>query len=117
MHTSLLLMLNGSPAFPYILGSNYYSLPVDSNYNADLTQDDLPSYAKRLKQGMPTNGGNTVLRVNKTTTGSISALKVDDSPASFKVGNRFIVNDNGTEGGGAAAIVAEVTGKDVVSQV
>ena len=107
---------NGSPAFPYILGSNYYSLPVDSNYNADLSQDDLPSYAKRLRTpGMPTNGGNTVLRVNKTTTGSISALKVDDSPASFKVGNRFIVNDNGTEGGGAAAIVAEVTGKEVTS--
>ena len=40
---------------------------------------------------------------------------MDDSPASFKVGNRFIVNDNGTEGGGAAAIVAEVTGKEVTS--
>ena len=108
--------VNGDPAFPYILGSNYYSLPVDSNYNADLSQDDLPRYAKRLKTaGMPTNGGNTVLKINKTTSGSISALKVEDSPASFKVGNRFIVNDNGTEGSGAAAIVAEVTGKEVTS--
>ena len=107
---------NGDPAFPYILGSNYYSLPVDSNYNADLSQDDLPKYAKRLKtEGMPTNGGNTVLRINKTTSGSISALKVDDSPASFKVGNRFVVNDTGTEGSGAAAIVSEVSGKTVTS--
>jgi len=108
--------INGNPAFPYILGSNYYSLPVDSNYNADLSQDDLPKYAKRLKTpGMPTNGGNTVLKINKTTTGSISSLKVDDSPDSFKVGNRFIVNNNGTEGSGAAAIVAEVTGKTITS--
>ena len=108
--------INGDPAFPYILGSNYYSLPVDSNYNADLTQDDLPKYAKRLKTlGMPTNGGNTVLKINKTTSGSVSSLKVEDSPASFKVGNSFIVNDNETEGSGASAIVAEVTGKTVTS--
>lgn len=108
--------VNGDPAFPYILGSNYYSLPVDSNYNADLSQDDLPKYARRLKTlGMPRNGGNTVLKINKTTSGSISALKVEDSPASFKVGNRFIVSDKGTEGSGAAAIVAEVTGKQVTS--
>ena len=108
--------VNGDPAFPYILGSNYYSLPVDSNYNADLSQDDLPKYAKRLKTaGMPSNGGNTVLKINKTTSGSVSSLKVENSPESFKVGNRFVVNDNGTEGSGAAAIVAEVTGKEVTS--
>ena len=108
--------INGDPAFPYILGSNYYSLPVDSNYNADLSQDDLPKYAKRLKTlGMPSNGGNTILKINKTTSGSISALNVEDSPASFKVGNKFIINDTGTEGSGAAAIVAEVTGKTVTS--
>ena len=108
--------VDGNPAFPYILGSNYYSLPVDSNYNADLSQDDLPKYAKRLKTaGMPSNGGNTVLKINKTTSGSVSALNVEDSPASFKVGNRFVVNNTGTEGSGAAAIVAEVTGKTVTS--
>lgn len=108
--------VNGDPAFPYILGSNYYSLPVDSNYNADLSQDDIPKYAKRLKtDGIPNNGGNTVLKINKTTSGSISELKVDSSPEFFKVGNRFIVNDTGTEGSGAAATVAEVTGKQITS--
>ncbi|QPB08289.1 structural protein [Synechococcus phage S-H9-2] len=107
---------NGAPKFPYILGKNFYSLPVDSNYNADLSQDDIPFYAKRLRTSdISKNGGNVVFQVNKTSKGSVSSLDIEESPASFKVGNRFIVSDSGSEGSGAAAVVAEVTGKNVTS--
>ena len=107
---------NGAPKFPYILGKNFYSLPVDSNYNADLSQDDIPFSVKRLRTSDIDNNGNNVLfQVNKTSKGSVSSLDIEESPASFKVGNRFIVSDLGSEGSGASAVVAEVTGKDVTS--
>ena len=107
---------SGAPAFPYILGKNFYSLPVDSNYNADLSQDDIPFSAKRLRTSdIANNGDNVVFQVNKTSKGSVSSLDIEESPESFKVGNRFIVSDSGTEGSGASAIVSEVTGKNVTS--
>ena len=50
-----------NPVFPYILGKNFYSLPVDSNYNSNLSQDDIPVNARRLSvAGITPNGGNVV---------------------------------------------------------
>ena len=107
---------DGDPAFPYILGQRFYSLPVDSNYNADLSQEDLPSTAQRLRTpGMPRNGDNTLLQINKTIEGGVNGLDIVSSPETFKVGNTFVVNDIGTEGSGAAATVTSVTGKTVSS--
>jgi len=103
------------PVFPYILGKCYYSLPVDSNYNADLTQEDIPGFVKRLKQGDAINGGNTLLKVQTTISGNVSGIDIVDSPATFKVNNDFIVNDVGTEGTDAAAKVASVTGQNILS--
>ena len=97
--------VNGDPAFPYIVGDNFYSLPVDSNYNADLTQDDLPAKAERYRTlGMQTNGEDSLLTIEEVLTGNIETLDIVDSPAQFKVGNRFQVSDVGTEGSGAARI-------------
>ena len=108
--------VNGDPAFPYIVGDNFYSLPVDSNYNADLTQDDLPAKAERYRTpGMQTNGEDSLLTIEEVLTGNIETLDVVDSPAQFKVGNRFQVSDVGTEGSGAAAYVSAVTGKRILS--
>ena len=107
---------NGIPAYPYILGQNFYSLPVDSNYNADLTQDDLPAKAKRLRtSSIESNGSESILKVNKTIAGSVNNLNIEDSPATFKVGNRFIIEDSDTEGSGASAIIASVEGKTITS--
>ncbi|AMO43110.1 structural protein [Cyanophage S-RIM32] len=107
---------SNNPKFPYILGSNFYSLPVDSNYNADLSQDDIPKSVKRLRTvDTLKNGGNSIIRVDKTSSGSVTSLDVEDSPNTFKVGNAFVVSDVGTEGSGAGAIVSEVTGKPVSS--
>ena len=33
---------NQVPQYPYIIGENFYSLPVDSNYNSNINQDDIP---------------------------------------------------------------------------
>uniref|UniRef100_UPI001CBEB767 YHYH protein n=1 Tax=Acinetobacter baumannii TaxID=470 RepID=UPI001CBEB767 len=48
---------NQVPQYPYILGENFYSLPVDSNYNSDINQNDIPKASRRLfTPGMQGNG-------------------------------------------------------------
>lgn len=107
---------NDNPAFPYILGRSYYSLPVDSNYNADLTQEDIPGFVQRLKTtSNAVNGGDVICKVNSTLDGNVSGVNIIDSPDTFRVNNDFIVNNDNTEGGDAAAKVSSVTGKNVTS--
>ena len=106
----------GNPTFPYLVGEKYYSLPVDSNYNSDLSQENLPTNVKRLKtaDGL-VNGSNTILKINSVSNGNVDGVDVVTSPDSFKVGNKFITNDKGSNGFGASAFVREVTGKTVNS--
>jgi len=106
----------GNPAFPYLVGEKFYSLPVDSNYNSDLSQANLPTNVKRLKteDGL-VNGSNTILKINSVSNGNVDGVDVIESPDSFKVGNKFITNDKGSNGFGASAFVKEVTGKTVNS--
>ena len=33
-----------TPVYPYILGENFYSLPVRSNYESKVTQQSIPSH-------------------------------------------------------------------------
>lgn len=37
---------NQVPQFPYFIGENFYSLPVDSNYNSNINQNDIPKIQK-----------------------------------------------------------------------
>ena len=107
---------DGNPAFPYILGRSYYSLPVDSNYNADLTQEDIPGFVQRLKvTSDAVNGGDVICQINSTLDGNVSGVNIIDSPDTFRVNNDFIVNDYSTEGRDAAAKVSSVIGKNVTS--
>lgn len=104
------------PVFPYIIGENYYSLPVDSNYNSLISQDDLPNNVKRLKSAnLNYNGSGVIASIEDVTNGSISSIDIKDSPKSFNVGNKLVFNNLGTGGSGASAFVSEVTGENVSS--
>lgn len=104
------------PIFPYILGENYYSLPLDSNYNSEISQDDIPFSANRLRtSGIDKNGDLTIARIEETTRGSVSSADILRSVPNFSVGSKVFVNDSNTEGSGAAAQVAEVKGRQVSS--
>jgi hypothetical protein len=105
-----------NPTFPYILGNNFYSLPVDSNYNADLTQDDLPTKAERYRiPGMDGNGSQSMLTIAETLSGNVETLSILNSTDQFKVGGKFQVSDVRTDGSGASAFVSSVVGKDILS--
>lgn len=104
------------PAFPYIIGENYYSLPIDSNYNSEISQDDIPVNAKRLRTtGISNNGELALAKIDDVKRGSINSVSIFDSTDNFSVGSSLIVDDSDTGGFGAQAEVSSVKGRNVVS--
>ena len=107
---------NDNPEFPYIVGENYYSLPVDSNYNSFISQDDLPNNVKRLRTSqLNLNGGGVVATIDEVISGSITSVTVVDSPKSFNVGAQVVFNNSGSNGQGASSFVSSVQGENVAS--
>ena len=104
----------GEPAFPYILGENFYSLPVDSNYNSKISQDDIPLDVKALRTSVSENNGRNFLgSINDVKSGNISSTFVESSRDYFSPGNQVFLDESGTNGFGAVINVEKVTGKEV----
>jgi hypothetical protein len=104
----------GASVFPYVLGKNYYSLPVDSNYNSNISQNDVPVNSRRLRTAsIESNGSNTLVKINNVSPGNVSGIDIQDSVNTFKVGSFVRVDDTNTGGQGATALVSEVKGISV----
>ena len=102
------------PQFPYILGANFYSLPVDSNYNSDINQNDIPKNAKRYNvAGMPRNGEGLIASISDVSSGTIDNIDVVRSSSNFSVNSKVYFNNQGTEGSEVEANVSSVKGKGV----
>ena len=107
---------NGDPLFPYIVGKCYYSLPLDSNYNSPMNQDDLPVSANRLRTSdISKNGVQAVAKIEDVTRGTVSSATIVSSGSNFSVGGRLVIDDSNTEGSGAAGEIESVKGKTVSS--
>ena len=107
---------SGDPRFPYILGKNYYSLPLDSNYNSNISQDDLPVGANRLRtSGISKNGVKTLARVKDVTRGTVSSASIVSSGSNFSVGGKLVIDNTDTDGSDAAGEVESVKGRTVSS--
>ena len=105
---------NEAPVFPYILGVNYYSLPVDSNYNSNISQDDIPTNLKALRTGnTEKNGTGFSGLVRDINVGNVDTVTVEDSTHNFSPGNTVHVNNANTSGEGSVLEVKTVTGKTV----
>ena len=105
---------NQVPQYPYILGENFYSLPVDSNYNSDINQNDVPKNSKRFYiPGMPRNGEGVVAEISEVKSGTIDSIAIDRSSANFSVNGKVYFNNKGSEGTEAEALVGSVKGKEV----
>jgi hypothetical protein len=99
------------PEFPYVIGKNYYSLPVDSNYNSIISQDDLPVDAKRLRSAsIENNGTDVIAKINAITKGNISDVDIQNTSNNFQVGSVVRVDNRNTGGSGASALVSKVNG-------
>jgi len=105
-----------TPIFPYILGKNYYSLPLDSNYNSNISQYDLPISANRYRSsGISKNGDKTYATIKDVSRGTVSSATVISSNDNFSVGNKIVVDDTDSGGYGASGEVDSVKGKTVTS--
>ena len=102
------------PQYPYIIGDNFYSLPVDSNYNSNINQNDVPKNSKRYYiPGMPRNGEGVVAEIAEVKSGTVDALAIERSSDNFSVNSKVYFDNQGSEGSEAEALVASVKGKNV----
>lgn len=107
---------SNTPVFPYILGENFYSIPVDSNYNKSISQDDIPLKVKKLRtQGIQPNGVNSLAVVETVNTGKVDSAVVDSDTDNFSVGGVVFTNNDNTEGSGLTAEISSITGRNIVS--
>ena len=103
-----------NPAFPYTVGDNFYSLPVDSNYNSNINQNDVPKNSKRLfVPGMQGNGEGLLATIDTLKSGTVQGVEVEQSSDNFSVNSKIFFDNQGTEGFDAESIVSSVKGKPV----
>ena len=103
-----------NPAFPYTVGDNFYSLPVDSNYNSNINQNDVPKKSKRLfVPGMQGNGEGLLATINTVKSGTVQGVEVEQSSDNFSVNSKIFFDNQGTDGFDAEAVVSSVEGKSV----
>ena len=102
------------PQFPYVLGDKYYSLPVDSNYNSNINQNDVPKNSKRFyRPGMQGNGEGLIAQIEAVTSGAVDRVAVDRSSSNFSINSKLYFDNQGTEGDGVEALVSSVKGETV----
>ena len=105
-----------NPVFPYILGQNFYSLPVDSNYNSNISQDDIPVGLKALRtEASERNGSQFFGLIQDVKSGDVTSGYVESSQNNFSPGNNVYLNNAGTGGKDAVVTVKQVTGKNITS--
>ena len=105
---------NQVPQYPYVIGENFYSLPVDSNYNSNISQNEVPKNAKRFfEPGMQRNGEGVIAQVSEVKQGNVEAINVENTSANFSINSQVRFDNTGTEGSEAEAIVSSVTGQSV----
>ena len=105
---------NQVPKYPYFIGENFYSLPVDSNYNSDINQNDIPKASKRFYiPGMPRNGEGVFAKIAEVKSGTIDNIIVDGSSDNFSVNSKLYFDNRGSEGSEAEALVNSLKGKPV----
>jgi hypothetical protein len=105
-----------NPLYPYILGENFYGIPVDSNYKK-ITQNDIPRNINRIKTGeTPENGTPIIAKVEEINSGSVGGITVKESNNIFSNGNTLYFDyQNQPYTKEVFASVNEVEGKDVLS--
>lgn len=105
-----------NPVFPYILGQNFYSLPVDSNYNSNISQDDIPTGLKSLRSELSEqNGFQFAGLIQDVKLGNVSSGYVESSQNNFSPDNNVYIDNSKIDGKGAVVQVEQVTGKNITS--
>lgn len=121
---------NNLPAFPYIIGNNYKSVPNSFNFSILANQSfDLISLGLvrnttpygLLDEGVSysyLNNQNYKLgysKIKQVSRGFVENIEIISGGNNYKVNDRIIFDDQNTKGFGASAKVVEISGKSVNS--
>ena len=107
---------DNNSVYPHIIGDNFYSVPVASNYDYNIKQDAIPPQATRLYiDGTLKNGDGEIALIENTSSGSVSGVHVEDSEPIYTIGSKVYVDDTNTGGVGASGVVSSTYGKTVES--
>ncbi len=107
---------DNNSVYPHIIGNNFYSVPVASNYDYNIKQDAIPPEAVRLYiEGTLKNGEGEIALIENVSDGSVSGVTVEDSEPIYTIGSTVYVDDTNTGGVGASGVVSATYGKTVKS--
>ena len=107
----------GAGVFPYIIGTTFYSVPSQNNYNNEFDQSldsNLPAGVRRIRSiNTPSKGFDASLIVGEVQRGVIDNFNVYSSGDSFKKLDYLFIDNTDTEGSRAFGRVESVKGVNV----
>ena len=120
------------PVFPYLIGIAFNNQAIDFNFNRNSNQDNIDLNSTgwiRNTSPLSINAVNTtygylispfnVYEQNATVTstlpGQIESINVKNGGSGYKVGDKIVFKNEGTEGSNAFAQVISLQGKDINS--
>ena len=119
------------PVFPYLIGNNYFSIPSKFNQDKNSNQDDFDLNKSDYKRNTTVynffdedirypyitlpNDLDQKVTVKSVGKGKVDSVKVVSSGDLYKVGDRLVFDQQNSGGGGLAAKVSFVKGKEISS--
>jgi hypothetical protein len=116
------------PKFPYIIGENYKSTPIDFNFDSKINQENFDFIEKNILRN--TNSYNVTnknsyyeyflnsdnfltqnIRVKNASKGKIDFIKIISEGENYKVNDRLIFDNSESGGSSASANVSFIGGK------
>jgi hypothetical protein len=119
------------PAFPYVIGNNYKSTPIDFNFDPNIHQDNVEVYSALLKNTNPYNlfeensgyeGIDVVELIQNHTSeiktfskGSVDFVSIVSNGDNYKVNDRLLFDNTNTNSFGLSGFVKSLKGREIVS--
>jgi hypothetical protein len=117
------------PVFPFFIGNNFKSRPNEFNFKKSSNQDSIDlNQTNWVRNTTPynltengvsynylelPNGLNQNLEIRFASPGSIENIEIVSGGSGYKVGDRIIFDEEGTQGFNASAEVERISGKSV----
>lgn len=117
------------PVFPYLIGDNFKSKPIDFNYRYSSNQDDYDlNSSSWIRNTSPynledsvygyeyltkSNKLNQIVEIKSVLPGRVDNVGIESGGFDYKVNDRIVFDNENTRGNGATALVSRVLGEKV----
>ena len=120
-----------SPVFPYLIGDNFNSKPNEFNFKAASNQNDLDLNQTNFSRNtnpynLIENGAsyaylnipnllNQTVDIKYATPGFVEKINISSGGSGYKIGDKLVFDNEGTDGSNASAEVEKIFGRSVNS--